>query len=119
MSDSDRVVELLEELLVWTRAGMYGRVSELIQAEFKQHAEERSEIILAYELLDGSRTYKEIVQVCKASIPDARIAPSTLSSWVAKWERLGLLKKEGSTPVKLFSLADFAIEIPGMVDPPS
>lgn len=111
MNGNSRVEELLESILIWTRVGMYSNVLGILKAHFE---ESRPEERLAYELLTGERSQKEIIELCKQSVPKARISPATLSTWISKWERVGLLKKEGNSVTKHFSLGDFGIEVPAV-----
>ncbi len=106
----DRMVSLLEEMLVWTKAGMYSSVQQLIKSQFKDARDEEK---LAYELLDGKRQQGEIIQICKQVVgPTAIISQPSLSKWSVKWDRLGLVKKDGRKITRLFSLADFEIQVP-------
>lgn len=105
----NRVEDLLEQILAWTRVGMYAAAKEALSAEFREAPRGAR---LAYELLDGKRTQKDVLELCGKKFNDPKVfSKSTLSNWVGKWERLGLIKKEGQ-PKKLFSLEDFNLAEP-------
>lgn len=109
----ERVVELLEQLVTWTKAGLYESVETLVHREF---AEARPEQRLAYELSD-SQIQTEIVRICKAAVgEEAKISQSAVSEWLSLWERLGLISRSGRTVEKHFSLEDFGLDVPD-VDP--
>lgn len=105
MEHNEQIKNILEEMLVWTKAGMYSSVSSLIMSEFENTRDEKK---LAYELLDGDRSQSEIVGICKNEFgSDAQVSTSSLSNWVNSWEKLGLIKKYGISVTKNFSLLDF------------
>jgi hypothetical protein len=56
------------------------------------------------------------VETCEASVPDAKISPPSLSVWTTKWEKIGLVKKEGQRVTQLFSLVDFGLNVPKIAD---
>lgn len=120
IDSSPRLIPLLEEMLTWTKVGMYSSVRQLIHSQF---GNVRDEERLAYELLDGKRKQGEIIKLCKQVVGHAvAISQPSLSQWAAKWERLGLVKKDGQKITRLFSLADFGISIPKLpknLDPTS
>lgn len=105
----ERIVELLEEILLWTKLGTYPSVETVMKSQFEKSAPEER---LAYELLDGTKSQKDVIEICKKSIEEAKISPATLSRLVTKWEKLGLMKKDGYTFTHRFSLSDFNIEVP-------
>lgn len=117
---SARLVSILEEMLTWTKAGMYSSVQQLMKNQF---GDARNEEKLAYELLDGKRQLGDIIQICKQVVGEAVIiSKPSLSKWATKWERLGLVKKDGKKISRLFSLADFGIQVPQLpkaLDSPS
>lgn len=114
MSDEEgeavrEIIRLLEEMVTWTKAGLYENVEHLIQREFE---DARPEQRLAYELSD-SQTQSEIERICKAVVgEDAKISQSSVSDWMGRWERLGLIKRNGRSVSRLFSLEDFGLEVP-------
>ena len=109
--NDDRVVTLLEELVTWTRIGMYSAAETLLR---KQFAESRPEERLAYELLDGNRSQKQVIEICKKSVEGAKISPAAISRWIVKWEKIGLVRRSESGSKKNFSLPDFGIEVPSV-----
>lgn len=108
--DDDRVVELLEQLVTWIKAGLYGNVSALIEEQFEE-VQPRPEQRLAYHLCED-HTYQEIIDVCRASLDDPRISSGALSSWVNSWENVGLISRRGRAVQKHFSLEDFGLDVP-------
>lgn len=112
-SDSDRVVELLEELVVWTKAGLYSNVAALIADQF---GDARSEQRLAFHLCED-HTYGRIVEICRATLDDPRVSTSSISNWVERWENVGLLSRNGRTVQKHFALDDFGVDLPDPVVP--
>ena len=108
-SSDSRVVELLEELVVWTKAGLYESVETLVHREFE---EARPEQRLAYELSD-SQIQREIVRICEEVVgDDAQISQSAVSDWLSRWERIGLISRSGRSVTRHFALADFGLDVP-------
>ena len=67
----------------------------------------------AFELLDGTRKQGEIVGICKKSLGrECKISPGALSTWIMKWERMGLISKKDGKNIRCFSLVDFGIDVP-------
>lgn len=107
--NDDRVVELLEQLVTWTKAGLYESVESLVDREF---ADARPEQRLAYQLSD-SQIQTEIVRICKEVVGDeATISQSAVSDWHSRWERVGLISRSGRTVTRHFSLEDFGLDVP-------
>lgn len=107
--EGSRVVELLEELVVWTKAGLYNSVRALVQEEF---GDARPEQRLAYQLCD-SQIQSEIVRICKEAVgKDATISQPSVSDWMSRWDRLGLITRQGRTVVRHFSIDDFGLDVP-------
>ena len=109
-SPEERAIDVLEELLVWTKVGMYAAVESVLKTQFGEST--RAEEKLAFELCDGEASQTEIIKVCKTSIADAKISTASMSRWTTKWEKLGLLRKDGNQMTRLFSLRDFGIDVP-------
>jgi len=107
----ERVVEVLEEILVWIRASSYGRVRDGILAEFVE-SKCGPEVRLAYQLMDGTRSRSEILDACRRAFPEGKVSERSLSRWTTAWERRGWVGRENRTARRLFSLADFGIEVP-------
>lgn len=114
-ASSDRVAELLEELIVWTKAGLYANVAALINDQFED-VHPRPEQRLAFELCED-HTYQEIVDICRASVEDARVSTGSVSRWMNTWENVGIISRDGRTVEKHFALEDFGLSVPDQVDP--
>jgi hypothetical protein len=103
----DRIVELLEELVKWTKVTSIPNVKKLL-LEILPTPEEK----LAYQLSDGSETVKQVAN-------GANVAVGTVSGWWKKWIRNGISEPisvmGGTRARRLFSLDDFSIEIPHVV----
>jgi len=104
MSSEDRMIELLEELVRWTRVTSIPQVKKLLE-EILQSPEEK----IAYESSVASRTQSEIAKL-------ANVSQAAISNYGKKWIKNGIAKaistKGGQRAVKLFSLEDFGIEVP-------
>lgn len=97
-SENDRLVSLLEELVVWTK---FAARSALISAWNSILADDRH--LLAYELSDGSRTQLQVAQASGLSQP-------TISALWARWRRVGIARLQGKTVVHLARPSDFGFE---------
>lgn len=103
-------LNVLEEILIWTRASSFPNVKRLIQEAFSAS---RPEERLAFELLDGTNKQGEIVKICKEALgPESKISPGALSTWISRWERMGLVMKKEGKNIRCFSLIDFGIDVP-------
>jgi len=107
----DDSVEILKEMLVWMRAGSFDSVKKAFLDELGSETS-KPEQRLAYELLDGARSQKDVIALCRRAIPGCKISPATLSRWVGGWERRGWVERSGMVSRRLFSLGDFGIEVP-------
>jgi hypothetical protein len=100
---TDKIIELLEEILKWVRLEGAQRAKDTLTGLLKTNAEK-----LVYENSDGS-TSREIAQVVGTS-------HATVVNYWKKWARYGIVKEKGSRGgtrfLKVFSLADFGIEVP-------
>lgn len=100
---TDKMIELLEEILKWVRLEGTQRAKDTLAGLLKTDAEKR-----VYENSDG-RTSREIAQVVGTS-------HVTVINYWKKWARYGIVREKGSRGgtrfVKVFSLADFGIEVP-------
>lgn len=98
----DRIIELLEEILKWTRFEGNQRVKEILLDELDTDAKK-----IVYELSDG-RSSPEIEKM-------ADVTSKTIRDWWKKWANRGLTEVHPEYKVrfhKVFSLGDFGIEIP-------
>jgi hypothetical protein len=100
----NRIIELLEEMVKWTRVTSIPHVKKLL-SEILQTDEHK----IVYHHSDGERTREVIGGLVNVSGP-------TVSNWWKKWIRTGiaeLLDVQGGTRGKsLFQLEDFDIQIP-------
>ncbi|RLG50242.1 MAG: hypothetical protein DRO00_08995 [Thermoproteota archaeon] len=104
LNKEDRIIELLEEILKWTRFQGMQRVKEVLLDVLKTDKEK-----IAYHYSDG-----------RGSVEVARLAgfkshTPILENW-KKWARLGLMEpirvRGGTRYKRAFSLPDFGIEVP-------
>ena len=104
MSKQDRMIELLEELLKWTKVTSIPRVKELLLG-ILESAEER----IAYQSSDGKESSREVAD--QASVSQFKVA-----KWWKKWIKAGIAEpvsvRRGERAMRIFSLDDFGIEIP-------
>lgn len=104
MSKEDRMIELLEELLKWTRVASFPKVKELLLS-ILESPEEKA----AYQASDGETSGREVGNQANASQP-------TVSKWWKKWIIAGIAEsvsvQRGERAKRLFSLDDFGIEVP-------
>ena len=101
------MIELLEELVKWTKVTTIPKVKELL-LEILASPEEK----IAYQSSDGKRTVKHIAQ-------QANSATGTVSGWWKKWIKAGIAEpisvRGGTRAKRIFSLIDFGIEVPNIV----
>jgi hypothetical protein len=102
MREEDRIIELLEELVKWTRVTSIPDVKRLL-LEILANKEER----VAYQLSDG-RGSKEVARHISKSF-------STVTTWWRRWIKAGIAEpvsaKGGQRAKRIFSLDDFGIEV--------
>ena len=98
------MIELIEELVKWTKVTSIPRVKNLLLDILKSPQEK-----IAYHSSDGEKTSTEV-----GSISD--VSHMTITNWWKKWTRAGIAEsisvKGGSRARSIFSLEDFDIEIP-------
>lgn len=105
MSDEkfDRMIQLLEEILKWTRLEGVQRAKTTLTELLKTHAEK-----LVYEYSDG-RTSRQIADI-------VGVSHATVTNYWKKWARYGIVKEVGARGgtryQRVFSLSDFGIEVP-------
>lgn len=101
MSKEDRIVELLEELVKWTKVTSIPRVKKLL-LEILTSPEEKT----AYKASDG-KSSKEVAK-------QASVSYVTITFWWKKWIKAGIAEpiraRGGSRARRVFSLDDFGIE---------
>ena len=106
MSRKDRTIQLLEELVKWTKVTSIPKVKELL-LDILESPEE----MIAYQSSDGKRSGREVADQAKVSQP-------TVARWWKKWIKAGIAEpvsvQRGERAMRIFSLDDFAIEVPAM-----
>lgn len=105
MSEENRVVELLEELVKWTKVTSIPKVKELLLDTLSKPEEK-----VAYELSDG----KAAVKIAKK----VGVSDVTVGKWWKKWVKIGIAEtiaaRGGTRAKRTFSLAEFDIEVPSI-----
>lgn len=101
-SDQVRVVQLLDELLAWTRFTARPQLMETLGAVLKEPRHLR-----AYEATDGEAGQNEVASFAGLSQP-------AVSKLWARWSRLGLLVDRGKKPMHLARPSDLGMEIPDL-----
>lgn len=99
----DRMIELLEELVKWTKVTSIPSVRKLL-LEILPKPEQK----IAYQASDGA-TIKEVAKQANASV-------GSVSKWWEQWTRSGIAEdvpvSGGKRTIRKFSLEDFGIEVP-------
>ncbi|TKJ30765.1 MAG: hypothetical protein CEE40_03645 [Chloroflexi bacterium B3_Chlor] len=97
------VVELLTELLAWTkleaRPRAAARLADILDSDEKK---------LAYQYSDGRRVVREISQL-------TGVDKNTISTWCREWDGLGIMeqaKTRKGRRQRLVSLESVGIEVP-------
>jgi hypothetical protein len=102
----DRIVELLEELIRWTKVTSIPKVKELLEDSVKT-PEER----IAYSFSDGKRTTREVAEIAQTN-------KDSISRFWRKWIKSGIAEpiagSGGNRAKSIFSLEDFGIEVPAI-----
>lgn len=106
LSNDKRAIELLEELVKWTKATSIPKVREILE-ELVRSPSER----VLYKYSDGKTARKELSEI--SGIDEADIS----RDW-KKWAIGGILEqvpsKGGSRGCSTFSLEDFGIDVPDL-----
>jgi len=96
-------VELLREILKWTKFDGMQRVKSTLMDVLQKDVEK-----IVYEFSDG----RSSIEVAKL----AGVSHQTVVNYWKKWSRLGLVEAErakgGTRYKRVFSLEDFGIEVP-------
>lgn len=79
-NSDDHLVELIEELLVWTRLLARNSVVVLLTEVLNDQRH-----LLAYEATDGTKTQKEVGEA-------SGLSQATISGLWQKWRRLGIAR---------------------------
>jgi hypothetical protein len=98
MAESERVADLLDELLAWTR---FAHREALLRVLDEVLTDDRH--LRAYELTDGSHTQAEVAG-------GAGLAQPSISALWQKWRRLGLIHEQGGRATHLVHPADVGLE---------
>jgi hypothetical protein len=101
-SDQAQVVQLLDELLAWTRFTARPQLMETLGAVLKDPKHLR-----AYEATDGEAGQNEVASFAGLSQPG-------VSKLWARWTRLGLVVDRGKKPMHLVRPSDLGMEIPDL-----
>jgi len=103
MSKEDKMIELLEELVKWTRVTSIPNVKKLL-LEILTSPEEK----IAYQESSGKTSSREVAK-------QANVSQFTVGKWWKKWIKAGIAE---SVPARrapraklIFSLEDFGIEV--------
>jgi hypothetical protein len=103
MSKDDRIIELLEELVKWTKVTSIPKVKELL-LETLPSPEEK----IAYQSSDG-RASGEVGK-------EANVSYVTVTVWWKRWIKACIAEpvsaRGGQRGKRIFSLDDFGIEVP-------
>ena len=107
MSKEDRMIELLEELVRWTKVTSIPSVRELLLKML-----ESPEGRIAYHSSDGERASREVGRISNVSY-------RTIANWWKTWTRAGIaepisVRGGGERAKRVFSLDDFGIEVPAI-----
>jgi|HubBroStandDraft_6_1064221.scaffolds.fasta_scaffold773344_2 hypothetical protein len=98
MNPNERVIELLEELVAWTRfasrTALLGVWETILEDE--KH-------LLAYELSDGSRSQKEVGDAVGLSQP-------AISNLWQRWRKQGIVRMVGGRVAHLARPSDMGVE---------
>lgn len=100
MASEERLIELTEELLAWTR---FANREALTKAWRQILADPRH--LIAYELSDGTRSQKEVGDGSGLS------QPSVSNLW-QRWRRLGIARDRAGRAVHIARPSDLGLEIP-------
>jgi hypothetical protein len=100
------MIELLEELVKWTKATSIPKVRDILEELVRTPGER-----IVYEFSDGKTARKELSEMSGVDEGDVS------RDW-KKWARGGILEQipsqGGSRGKSLFSLEDFGIEVPAV-----
>lgn len=93
---NDPALQVLNEILVWTRVGFYGTAKQMLGDVLNSDKKK-----LAYQLADGTRTGESIRT-------EVKMSPNDLSDLFKQCTNLGLMKVgEAGKRERLFDLSNF------------
>ena len=103
VSKEDRMIELLEELVKWTKVSSIPIVKKLL-LEILSKPEQK----IAYHTSDG-KTIKKVAKQTNVSV-------FSISKWWERWTKAGIAEdipvRGGKRTIRKFSLDDFGIKVP-------
>lgn len=99
MNGQERLEELLEELVAWTRFANRETLVRLWATVLVDHRH-----LFAYELSDGTRSQKQIAEQSGLSQP-------TMSGLAQKWRRLGIARDVDGRTVHIARPSDLGLVI--------
>lgn len=100
MANSEMMIDVLKDLLVWTRVGFYGQAKKMLEDVLNSDKKR-----LAYQAADGTRSL-ESIRV------DLKMSPNDLTELFKVCTNLGLMEVgEGGKRRRLFDLGHFGLEI--------
>jgi len=105
MSKENRIVELLEELVYWTKEATVPEIRQRLLTNLESPEEKT-----AYELSDGKKTTRQVASKVK-------VGKNTVAKWWNNWITVGIAepiptKGGGHRAKRKFLLNDFGIEVP-------
>lgn len=104
MSDQERVIKLLEELVKWTKVTSFPKIKGLLLSIL-----DSPEKMVAYQASDGEKTSREVAKI-------ANVTQVTIIKWWKAWIKAGIAEpisvQRGERAKRFFSLDDFGIEVP-------
>lgn len=103
MNKEDRMIELLEELVKWTKVTGFRQVKNLL-LDILTSPEEK----IAYNSSDGERTSRDVAEI-------AHVSQYSIAKWWKTWIKAGIAEpiqvQRGERAMHSFSLEDFGIEV--------
>ena len=103
-NEESRVVELLEELVNWTKVTNFPHVKNVL-LEVLASPEEK----IAYHVSDGEKNSRAVADI-------AKVAKATITRWWKTWIKLGIAKpvkvRRGDRAQSIFALDEFGIPVP-------
>jgi hypothetical protein len=100
LDPQERIIELLEELVVWTRLSGREGLRALLLSTLVDPKHKR-----AYEATDGKKTQSDVAEFSGLSQP-------RVSALYQRWARLGIIYERESRYSHVVSLVDVGIDVP-------
>ena len=98
------MIELLDELVKWTKVTSIPKVKELLLSILKSPEE-----MVVYQSSNGEKTSREVADV-------ANVSQFSIAKWWKAWIKAGIAEsvsvRRGERAKRIFSLDDFGIELP-------